>query len=310
MASVSTGSGWRYCLPFFCGFGGLGAGNTSQANAIAEAMHNTFGVTPLITAVALVLLVGSVIIGGIKRIAHVAGALVPFMAMAYITLGLAVLIINANAVPAALVLIVESAFNPPAAVGGFSGAVFKDMVAKGVERGLFSNEAGQGSAPIAHAAAETKDPVHQGVIAMLGTFIDTLVVCTITGLVIVVTGAWSGEEKYVAMTASAFSKVIPGGYHICMIAVLLFAFTTILGWAYYAERCFEYLFGVKSIIWFRLMWVSAVPVGALTSFGMAADIAGIMNGLMTFPNLIALLLLSPIVFKLTREYFARLKESR
>ncbi len=287
----------------FCGFGGLGSGNTSQANAIAEAVQGVFGVSPVITAIVLTILVGVVIIGGIQRIAHVAGALVPFMAVAYILSGIVVLLVNITAIPEAFILIVKSAFNPPAAVGGFSGALFKDMVSKGVERGLFSNEAGQGSAPIAHAAAETNDPVRQGVIAMLGTFIDTLVVCTVTGLVIVITGAWIGEESFVGMTASAFESAIPGGYYICMIGVILFAFTTILGWAYYAERCFEFLFGVKSIIWFRVMWVAAVPCGAIATFGLMADVAGIFNGLMTFPNLIALILLSPMIFRLARAYF-------
>lgn len=287
----------------FCGFGGTGTGNMVQANSIAHAMKGTFGIAPWISAIVIAVLAGLVIIGGIKRIGHVAGALVPFMATAYVVCGLAVLVINLPAVPAAFAFIIESAFSPPAAVGGFSGALVKDMIQKGVERGLFSNEAGQGSAPIAHAAAETNNPVRQGLVAMLGTFIDTLVICSMTGLVIVVTGAWSSSEQGANMSTLAFSSAIPGGEYIIALALLLFAFTTILGWAYYGERCFEYLFGVKSIIFFRVLWIAVIPVGALTELRTIWDLSGVFNGLMAFPNLIALLLLSPVIFKLTRNYF-------
>jgi AGCS family alanine or glycine:cation symporter len=309
------GKNWAWLamlFAIFCGFGGLGAGNSSQSNAINDAVEGIFGakfqimlfgVEVSVVGLIVMVLIGLVIIGGVKRIAHVAGAIVPFMAIAYLIACLCVLVMHFSAIPEALILILESAISPPAAVGGFSGSLFSQMVQKGVERGLFSNEAGQGSAPIAHAAAETKDPVQQGVIAMLGTFIDTLVICTMTGLVIVITGTWQSGLEGVAMTAAAFGSALPGGYYICMVAVIVFAFTTIIGWSYYSERCFEYMFGVKSIIWFRCMWVLAIPVGATIDLGIAADIAGIFNGAMAFPNLIALLLLSPVVFKLTNEYF-------
>ena len=296
--------GWLAILfAVLCGFGGTGAGNMVQANSIANAMESTFNIDPIITATVLVILVGMVIIGGVKRIAHVAGALVPFMAVAYIAVGLIILAMQMPAIPAAFALIFESAFSPVSAAGGFAGAAVKVAVQTGVERGLFSNEAGQGSAPIAHAAAETDNPVRQGIIAMLGTFIDTLIVCTITGLVIIVSGSWLGEAEGAAMSAEAFSSVLPGGDYVISIGLLLFAFTTILGCAYYSERCFEFLFGVKSVLAFRLYWVAVIPLGALTELETIWNLAGVLNGLMAFPNLIALLLLSPIIFKLTRQYF-------
>ena len=297
--------GWLAVLfAVFCGFGGTGAGNMVQANSIANAMEATFDVSPVITATVLVILVGTVIIGGVKRIAHVAGALVPFMAVAYIIVGLVILAMKIPAIPAAFALVFESAFSPVSAAGGFAGAAVKVAVQTGVERGLFSNEAGQGSAPIAHAAAETDSPVRQGIIAMLGTFIDTLIVCTVTGLVIITTGSWMGEAEGAAMSAQAFSSVLPGGDYVIAIGLLLFAFTTILGWAYYSERCFEFLFGVKSILLFRLYWVAVIPLGALTELKTVWNLSGVLNGLMAFPNLIALILLSPVVFKLTKKYFS------
>lgn len=287
----------------FCAFGGTGAGNMVQANSIAHALEGTWDIDPLYTAIVLVILVGMVIIGGVKRIAHVAGALVPFMACAYILAGLVVFVMHFDVVLPTLGFIVTSAFDPPAAVGGFAGAVVKEAMQRGVERGLFSNEAGQGSAPIAHAAAETDNPVRQGIIAMLGTFIDTLIVCTITGVVIVASGAWSSGAEGANMTSAAFGGSIPGGEYVVTVALLLFAFTTILGWAYYSERCFEFLFGVKSIVIFRLYWVAVIPLGAMMDLHTIWDLAGVFNGMMAFPNLIALLLLSPVIFKLTQAYF-------
>ncbi|UTW46596.1 sodium:alanine symporter family protein [bacterium SCSIO 12696] len=289
---------------FFCGFGGTGTGNMIQANSIAKAMESTFSIDPMVTAGALVLLVGFVIIGGVQRIAQVAGALVPFMAITYVTAGLVILLMHAPEIPAAIALVFESAFAPTAAVGGFAGAATKIAVQYGVERGLLSNEAGQGSAPIAHAAAETDNPARQGTIAMLGTFIDTLVVCTITGLVLVVSGVWTSGAEGAGMTGLAFSNSLPGGGYILALGLVLFAFTTMLGWAYYSERCMEYLFGERSISWFRYYWIAVIPVGALMELGTVWKLTGIFNGLMAFPNLIALLLLSPVIFKAASEYFA------
>ncbi|MFT7684301.1 MAG: AGCS family alanine or glycine:cation symporter, partial [Moritella dasanensis] len=192
------------------------------------------------------------------------------------------------------------------AQGGFAGAAVWAAIRFGVARGVFSNEAGLGSAPIAHAAAQTNDPVKQGLIAMLGTFIDTLVVCTITGLAIVVSGAWTSGETGAALTSAAFASALPGvGNYIVAIALSVFAFTTILGWSFYSEKCVQYLFGVKAIVPFRILWIVAVPIGATSSLSFVWLLADTLNAMMALPNLIALALLSPVVFKLTKEYFAK-----
>jgi AGCS family alanine or glycine:cation symporter len=253
----------------------------------------------------MMVLVGAVLIGGIKRIAQVAGALVPFMAIAYILAGLVVLAINAGAIPAAIGLILTHAFTPTAEAGGFAGATVWLAIRFGVARGIFSNEAGLGSAPIAHAAATTKNPVRQGMIAMLGTFIDTLIVCSITGLAIITTGVWTSGVTGAALTSAAFEAALPGvGGYLVTIALAIFAFTTVLGWSFYGEKCVEYLFGVKSIMPFRLLWILAVPIGATIDLGFVWLLADTLNAMMALPNLIALLLLSPIVFQLTRQHFA------
>ena len=252
----------------------------------------------------MMVLVGLVLMGGVKRIGDVAGKLVPLMATFYIAAGVVVLVIHAAEIPAAFALIVKSAFTPVAAQGGFAGAAVWMAIRFGVARGVFSNEAGLGSAPIAHAAAQTNNPVAQGLVAMLGTFIDTLIVCTITGLAIVVSGEWSGTETGAAMTSAAFATAIPYGNYIVAVSLSVFAFTTILGWSFYGEKCVQYLLGVKAIIPFRVLWILVVPLGAAGSLEFIWLLADTMNALMAIPNLIALGLLSPVVFKLTKEYFA------
>ena len=193
-----------------------------------------------------------------------------------------------------------------AAEGGFAGAAVWMAIRFGVARGVFSNEAGLGSAPIAHAAAQTKDPVRQGLIAMLGTFIDTLIICSITGLVIITSGLWTSGESGAALTSAAFADALPGfGGYLVAISLAIFAFTTILGWSLYGERCAEYLFGVKVIVPFRVLWILAVPIGTVISLDFVWLLADTLNAMMAIPNLIALALLSPVVFKLTREYFER-----
>ena len=259
-------------------------------------LDETFDIPKLGTAIVLTTLTAAVILGGIERIAHVAGKLVPFMALAYIGSGLLVLMLNASEIPGAISLVIESAFTGHAATGGFAGAAVWAAIRFGVARGIFSNEAGLGSAPIAHAAAQTDDPVRQGVIAMLGTFIDTLCVCSITGLVILVTGAWTGGETGATLTALAFSHSLAGGEEIVSIALAVFAFTTILGWSVYGEKCVEYLFGVKSILPFRLAWIVAVFLGAQAELDFVWLLADTLNALMAIPNLVALLLLSPVVY--------------
>ena len=294
--------------PAFAIFGsiaGFGIGNTVQSNSVASVLNSSFDIPPLVTGIALFALTGAVILGGIQRIGAVAGKLVPFMAIAYIFCGLIVLVVNAGAIPAAIGLVFTHAFTPAAEAGGFAGAAVWAAIRFGVARGVFSNEAGLGSAPIAHAAAATKGPVNQGLIAMLGTFIDTLIVCSITGLAIIASGAWMSGETGAAMTSLAFETTLPGvGAYIVAIVLAIFAFTTILGWSFYSEKCVEFLFGVKSILPFRILWCVAVPLGAVADLGFVWLLADTLNALMAIPNLIALLLLSPIVFKLTKDFFA------
>ena len=302
------GKKWLWLAPTFAVFGaiaGFGIGNTVQANSVADVLQSSYGIPTWVTGVALLLLVGAVILGGIKRIAQVAGKLVPFMAIAYLLAGLVVLLINAAEIPAAFGLIFTHAFTPVAATGGFAGAAVWAAIRFGVARGVFSNEAGLGSAPIAHAAAQTKGPINQGLVAMLGTFIDTLIVCSITGLAIITSGAWTSGETGASLTSAAFETTIPGfGAHLVTIALAIFAFTTMLGWSFYGEKCVEYLLGVKSIMPFRVLWCLAVPLGATADLGFIWLLADTLNALMAIPNLFALILLSPVVFKLTREFFA------
>ncbi len=299
---------WRWMAPTFALFGaiaGFGIGNTVQANSVAAVMKSTFGLDPLISGIVMLVLTAAVILGGIERIGAVAGKLVPFMAVAYIACGVIVLAVNVTEIPAAIVFIVTDAFTPTAAVGGFAGASVWMAIRFGVARGVFSNEAGLGSAPIAHAAAATKGPVSQGLVAMLGTFIDTLIVCSITGLAIVTTGVWTGGETGAALTSAAFEAALPGvGQYMVAIVLAVFAFTTILGWSFYSEKCVEYLFGVKSILPFRILWCVAIPLGAAANLGFVWLLADTLNALMAVPNLIALLLLSPVIVKLTKHYFA------
>ncbi|KFZ36806.1 sodium:alanine symporter [Shewanella mangrovi] len=296
-----------FLFAFFGAFAGFGIGNTVQANSVADALNANFGVPAWITGVVMMILVGAVLMGGIKRIADVAGKLVPLMTVFYIICGLAVLAVNISEIPAAISLIVESAFSPVAAQGGFAGAAVWAAIRYGVARGVFSNEAGLGSAPIAHAAAQTNNPVTQGLVAMLGTFIDTILVCSITGLAIIVSGAWSSGENGAALTSMAFGHALPIGNYVVAIALAIFAFTTILGWSFYSEKCVQFLFGVKAIMPFRLIFTIIVPIGAVAKLEFIWLLADTLNAMMALPNLVALLLLSPIVFKLTKEYFARQK---
>jgi AGCS family alanine or glycine:cation symporter len=303
------GKNWAWLATAFAIFGmlaGFGIGNAVQANSVADAMESKFAVPFYVTGGVMMALVGLVLIGGIRWIAQVAGKLVPFMATAYLLAGLVVLGLNIGEVPAAFMTIVQDAFTPTAQVGGFAGAGVMLAIQMGVARGIFSNEAGLGSAPIAHAAAETDSPVRQGTIAMLGTFIDTIIICTITGLVIVVSGAWQSGENGAALSAMAFGNELPGaGAYVVTLGLALFAFTTILGWSVYGERCAEYLFGVGAIIPFRVLWVLVLPLGALSGLDLVWMIADTLNAMMAIPNLIALLLLSPVVFKVSKEFFAQ-----
>lgn len=303
------GSEWIWLgslFAFFGAFAGFGIGNMVQANSVADVLQSNFEIDPKITGFVMAILVGLVLIGGIRWIAEVAGKLVPTMAILYVIGGVAILILNANKIPDALSLVFTYAFTPAAAEGGFAGAAVWMAIRFGVARGVFSNEAGLGSAPIAHAAAQTDSPVRQGLIAMLGTFIDTIIICTITGLVILVSGAWTGDVSGASLSSMAFEQALPdlGGY-IVTFGLVLFAFTTMLGWSFYGEKCVQYLFGVHAIIPFRLLWVLAIPIGAMMKLDFVWLLADTLNALMALPNLIALVLLSPVIFKLTRDYFAQ-----
>ncbi len=281
----------------------FGIGNGVQVNSMAQVLSTNFFVPEYITGIVVAVLVAFVIFGGIKRIGEVAGKLVPTMIVLYIGAALIILVINIAEIPAAFALIFESAFNPVAATGGFAGAAVAAAIRFGVARGVFSNESGLGSAAIAHAAAKTNNPVKQGLIAMLGTFIDTLIVCTMTALVILTSGAWTSGVNGAALTSMAFGASIPGGEYIVTIALAIFAFTTILGWSYYGERCFQYIFSEKYLIIYRVFWVAAALSFANFKINLVWNLSDTLNGLMAIPNLVGLVLLAPMVFKVTSEYF-------
>jgi AGCS family alanine or glycine:cation symporter len=293
-----------FAFALFGGLAGFGLANTVQSNSVSQVLHAAFAVPQLVTGLVLMLLVGAVILGGVRRIAAVASWLVPFMALSYILMGVSVLAVNIAEVPAAIVTIVQSALSGSAAAGGFAGASVWAAIRFGVARGIFSNEAGLGSAPIAHAAARTNQPVQQGMIAMLGTFIDTLIVCSITGLVIVVTDVLPTGLNGATLTSKAFASAFPGGDVIVALGLCLFAFTTMIGWSYYGERCVVYLLGTSAILPFRLLWVAAIPVGTVVELNTVWLVADTLNAFMAIPNLVALLLLAPLVFSITRDYFA------
>ena len=310
MYYIRNGLGPRFAFlgaafALFGSMAGFGLANTVQSNSVAQVLGDQFQVPWAVTGLVLMVLVGAVILGGIQRIAATASAVVPVMAIAYVLMSATVIAMNIEQVPAALETIVETAFAGASAAGGFAGATVWAAIRFGVARGIFSNEAGLGSAPIAHAAAQTNEPVEQGLVAMLGTFIDTLVVCTMTGLVIMVTGVLDSGVSGASLTAMAFGAAVPGGELVVTLGVVLFATTTMIGWSFYGERCVVYLFGTRGIWPFRLLWVLAIPVGAGTDLGLIWLIADILNAFMAIPNLIALLLLSPVVFTLSREYFSR-----
>lgn len=302
------GRRWRWLGAVFALFAMLaafGIGNTVQANSVARVVEQNLAVPYWATGAVMAALTFAVIVGGVKRIAGVAEFLVPFMAAVYVLGALTILAWNIADVPAALVTIVTDAFTGTAAAGGFAGAGVIAAIRFGVARGVFSNEAGLGSAPIAHAAARTSDPARQGIVAMLGTFIDTILVCTMTALVIITTGAWTSGETGAELSALAFSTGLPGGNWIVTFALVVFAFTTVLAWSYYGERAAEYLFGVRVIPAYRILWVALLMVGAIGDLGLIWLVADIMNALMAIPNLIALLALSGTVFAVARGYDAQ-----
>ncbi|MFV0665802.1 alanine/glycine:cation symporter family protein [Denitromonas sp.] len=310
MYAIKNGLGrsWRWLAAAFALFGGLagfGIGNMVQSNSIAEAMQASFGIAPWLTGVVLAALTGFVLLGGVKRIGAVAEKLVPVMCIGYIVASLAVLGLYAEHIPAAFGLIFSYAFSPAAATGGFAGAAIMMAIRYGVARGIFSNEAGLGTAGIAQAAGQSKNAVESGLVGMMGTFIDTLIVCTMTGLVLIVTGAWSSGLSGAALSSSAFATAFPGiGAAFLAIALAVFAYTTILGWAYYGEKCWEYLLGTAVEKPYRIVWTLFVLLGAVAQLDFVWLVADTLNAFMALPNLVSLLLLSPVVAKLTQAYFA------
>ena len=317
--SNGLGKNWAWMGGLFAVFGmfaGFGIGNGVQSFELAKALEKSILHVPReVTGVVLGVLIFLVVIGGIRRIARAASAIVPLMGVLYVGACLLILAINFSDIPAAFGLIFGSAFTGQAAVGGAFGVV----VLQGFKRGIFSNEAGLGSAPIAHAASKTNSPVSQGSIAMLGTFIDTFVVCTMTALVVITTyskelfGMTDKARKALAgseISIEAFGQGIGGGGLIVTISIVVFAFTTILGWSFYGEKCTQYLFGEKAILPYRLIWVSVAVIAAIAGEkGLVWDISDTLNGLMALPNLLALLLLSGTVFQLTQNHFSRLPDS-
>ena len=330
------GKNWRWLAKIFAFFGAgvglFGIGTFTQVNSISSAIRNFFdpessyvafslfgndySLATVITGLVLTLCVGLVVIGGIKRIAKVSEVVVPFMAILYVALGLIIIVTNITAVPAALVSIVKSAFTGSALAGGAMGSMVVAMQ-KGIARGIFSNESGLGSAPIAAAAAVTKEPARQGLVSMTGTFIDTIVICTMTGLSVVIAGTWLDPElEGVEITMAAFQQGLPFPPAVASFALMLclvfFAFTTILGWNYYGERCIEYLFNRnRSVVQgYRWLYILAVFIGPYMTVAAVWNIADIFNALMAFPNLIALLALSGVVTRESKDYFNRLKKMK
>lgn len=289
----------------------FGIGTFAQVNSIVEITHISAGIPVIYTGIALTVLVAAVTIGGLRSIANVASKVVPTMALLYFLTTVGILICFTDQVPNAIKMVIDSAFNETAAQGGFLGASVMLAMRSGVARGVFSNESGLGSAPIVAAAAKTKWAAEQGLVSMTGTFIDTIVVCTLTGLTLIVTGVWCGPLNGAAMTECAYNMAFPGfGSILLLVALVLFAFTTILGWNYYGERCTEYLFGVKAIMPYRIIFIMLIASGPFMKLEEIWVLADIVNGLMAIPNLIALLALSGVVVAETRAYRKHLAENK
>ena len=286
----------------------FGIGTFPQVNAIVDSVELSFGVPRLVTDLALTALIAAITIGGLRSIAEVASRIIPFMAVLYIVICAGIILMHIGEIPAAVALILDSAFTGTAAVGGFAGSTVMMAMQNGIARGVFSNESGLGSAPIAAAAAKTKEPAEQGLISMTGTFIDTIIICSMTGLVLVLTGAWHGDTAGAAMTGAAFSSLYGSiGGALLTVSLALFAFTTILGWNYYGERAVLYLAGMRAILPYRIVFIALIACGAFLKLEAIWVLADIVNGLMAIPNLIALIALSGIVVHETRHYLEKVR---
>lgn len=317
MYYIENGLGKKYkpLAVMFAVFGVLcayfGIGTFAQVNSIVEITQISAGIPVVYTGIALTVVVAAVTIGGLKSIATVASKVVPAMALLYFLTTVGIMIVFADHVPAAIATVLNSAFTPTAAQGGFLGATVMLAMRSGVARGVFSNESGLGSAPIVAAAAKTKWAAEQGLISMTGTFIDTIIICTLTGLSLVVSGVWCGPLNGAAMTESAFTMAFPAfGSILLLVGLVLFAFTTILGWNYYGERCVEYLMGVKAILPYRIIFICLIACGPFLKLEEIWVLADIVNGLMAIPNLIALIALSGVVVAETKAYQKHLAEEK
>ena len=284
----------------------FGIGNMVQANSVAESLKESFGVSPFITAGVLIVLTAVVILGGIKRIGEFTSVLVPFMAILYLGGGIVIILLHISELPRALSLVFDGAFSGTAATGGFAGGTIMMAMRYGIARGLFSNEAGLGSAPMVHAAAQTDHPVRQGLYGIFEVFVDTLLICTTTGLVILVTGTWTSGATGAALAARAFETGLPGvwGDIIVTGGITLFAFSTLIGWSYYGETGIVYLLGAKAALPYRVLWLVFIYLGATGSLHVVWDVSDTLNGLMAIPNLVAVLGSIPLLLRLQREFFA------
>ena len=305
IANRPLGRTLGFLFALFAAVAAFGIGNMVQSNSVADAINVSFGVPTWITGLIIAVLAGAVILGGIKSIGNFTAVFVPVMILAYMAGASVIIFIHLDRVPEAFGLIFGNAFSPTSAVGGFAGAAVAAGIRYGVARGIFSNESGLGSAGIAAAAAQTRNPVTQALVSMTQTFIDTLVVCTFTAIAILSTDAWMSGENGAALTQMAFRDGLPGNWGGIIVAVSLamFAFSTILGWSYYGERCIEYLLGARAILPYRILFVAASFFGAVRTLDFVWGISDVMNGLMALPNLIGLLLLSGVIARETRSYF-------
>ncbi|HUU45027.1 MAG TPA: sodium:alanine symporter family protein [Acidobacteriota bacterium] len=309
---LGLGRRWKPVAVMFAFMGAVasfGIGNMFQSNQSASILEGQFGLPTWVTGLVLAVFVALVIIGGIKRIGRVAGKLVPGMATIYVLGALYLILTHLGEVPGILGMIVSDAFTGTAAVGGFTGVAFREVVVQGIRRAVFSNEAGLGSAPIAHSAAKTDEPVREGVVAMIGPFIDTIVICTMTALVILLSGQWvTGSADGINLTVAAFESAMPGfGRYFVALAVLLFAYSTALSWSYYGEKCTQYLMGPRTVFAYKLVYVILIVVGAVWSLQPVLDFSDAMLAMMAIPNLLGTIALTPRVARATRTYFARLK---
>lgn len=310
MYYISRGMNNRWLaatFAFLAAVAAFGLGCMVQSNAVSQVLEASFGIEGIYTGIALAIGTAAVVIGGVKSIGRVTSVLVPIMIVVYFVGAFVILLLHASEIPGALSLIIHSAFHPTAATGGFAGSAVMMTIRMGVARGIFSNESGLGSGPIAAAAAKTNHPVSQALVSMTQTFIDTIIVCSMTGLVILVTGSWTSGITGAALTSHAFSLGLPGtwGHLIITVSLLLFSYSTILGWCYYGEKSCSYLLGEKSVTPYRLAFVICCGMGAVMKLSLVWTIADVFNGLMAFPNLIALLALSPVIAQETKDYFGR-----